>query len=317
MNSGLESWSDLPVSIETRAPSAIIRHHSKSFALASQLLPPYTRDHAHALYAYCRRADDLIDLATPGQAEPALERLRRELDAVYAGRALADPIASGLQRLVFERRLPRAYPEALLQGFALDVRGARFATLFDLYHYCWCVAGSVGAMMCHVMGVRRQPAVVRGVHLGMAMQLTNICRDVAEDWARGRLYIPAELLCVHEPLESWPPAPHARDRLARAVEGLLQHADVLYRSGDLGLADLDFRSRLGVATARRVYSSIGKRLRARGCDITQPRAVVPLSHKLWCMAQATLDSVRATSSSPGPAAIPEHDVRFPDDVLRV
>jgi phytoene synthase len=299
------------------AASAIIRHHSASFALASQLLPPATRDHAHALYAYCRRADDAVDLVSPAQGPAALARLRLELDAVYAGQALADPIASGLQRVVFERRIPKAYPDALLDGFELDVKGNRYATSFELHHYCWCVAGSVGAMMCHVMGVRRESAVVHGAHLGMAMQLTNICRDIAEDWRRGRLYVPRELLPNHEPSESWPPRPRTLVQLSRAVEHLLQEADVFYRSGDAGLSALSWRSRFAVATARRVYSSIGQRLRARNCDVSLGRAVVPRSHKLWCAFKASLDCVRVASGASGASKIPERELRFPDDVLFV
>jgi 15-cis-phytoene synthase len=317
MNSLAKPWSKLTLSSEGSAASAIIRRHSKSFALASKLLPSATRGHSHALYAYCRRADDAVDLTTPAQAPGALERLRVELDAVYAGDLLTEPIASEFQRVVFERRIPRAYPEALLDGFELDVRGTSYATLFDLHHYCWCVAGSVGAMMCHVMGVRRESAVVHGAHLGMGMQLTNICRDIAEDWARGRLYVPLELLPDYEPPESWPPPPCTLALLSRAVDRLLQEADVFYRSGDTGLDALDFRCRLAVATARRVYSSIGDRLRARSCDVSLGRAVVPGSHKVWCIARASLDCLRATSSAPGPSRIPEREARFPDDVLFV
>jgi phytoene synthase len=314
VNSLARPWSKLSSPTEGTA-SAIIRRHSKSFALASQLLPPAARDHAHALYAYCRRADDAVDLVDPAQAPGALERLRLELDAVYDGHALSQPIASEFQRVVFERRIPRAYPEALLDGFELDARGARYATLLDLHRYCWCVAGSVGAMMCHVMGVRREPAVVHGAHLGMGMQLTNICRDIAEDWARGRLYVPAELLPDFKAPESWPPPPRTLELLARAVGRLLQEADVFYRSGDAGLGALDFRPRLAVATARHVYSSIGDRLRARSCDVSLGRAVVPRSRKLWCVARASLDCLRARSGAAAASRIPERDVRFPDDVL--
>lgn len=303
--------------MSSTSPSAIIRRHSKSFALASHLLPPGTRHDAHSLYAYCRRADDAIDLAPPGQAGHALDRLRRELDAVYTGAALPEPTAAAFQRLVLERDIPRAYPEALLHGFELDARGVSYATLFDVYRYCWCVAGSVGAMMCHVLGVRREQALVHAVHLGMAMQLTNICRDVAEDWARGRLYVPAELLPGLAAPESWPPPPRTLQLLAHAVEQLLQHADTLYRSGDVGLADLEPRARLSVATARRVYSSIDARLRARGCDVSQGRAVVPLLGKLCCVVRAAVDSARVTGAVAGPSRLPRTVVRFPDDVLPV
>jgi 15-cis-phytoene synthase len=305
------------------AARAIIRHHSASFSLASLLLGRATRENAHVLYAYCRRADDAIDLATPARAKSELERLRGELGAIYAGRALREPVASEFQRLVFELELPREYPEALLQGFELDVSGARYTTMFELHRYCWCVAGSVGAMMCHVLGSREAPAIVHGVHLGMAMQLTNLCRDVAEDWKRGRLYIPIELLpgwaqLETASLESWPPPPRNRRQLAAAVERLLTEADVFYRSGDAGLPYLSWRARVAVATARRVYSAIGQRLLARQADVTAARAVVPTSRKLWCAAQAVLDALPTTSApTPQWPSGPERPLRFPEDVLPV
>ncbi len=313
MTNALQPWSEAAALSEPA--SAVIRRHSRSFALASQLLAPELRDDAHALYAYCRRADDAIDLAAAGRATTALDQLRRELESVYAGSALADPIAPGFQRVVFERKIPKAYPDALLEGFELDAQGARYASITELYRYCWCVAGSVGAMMCHVLGVRRQQAVVHGAHLGMGMQLTNICRDVAEDWAHSRLYLPAELLPGCEPVQSWPPSPDTLRLLSAAVQRLLLEAERFYRSGDAGLPDLEPRSRLAIATARHVYSSIGERLAARGHDVAAGRVVVPAHRKLLCLARAAWGAWHARPTQAAPTAIPVGIVRFPDDVL--
>jgi phytoene synthase len=325
MSTASESLTEVRAALPAGAASAIIRRHSASFSLASLLLEPVARRRAHVLYAYCRRADDAIDLVAPARAQGELERLRRELDAVYEGAALADPVASEFQRLVLEVGLPRDYPEALLQGFELDVSGARYATLVELYRYCWCVAGSVGAMMCHVLGAPSSPAIVHGVHLGMAMQLTNVCRDVAEDWSRGRLYVPTELLPEWEPsrgggagrgwqLGRWPPPPEPQRALTDAVRRLLEAADVFYRSGDAGLPFLPWRSRVAVATARRVYSAIGQRLLAGGADVRAPRVFVPGSHKLWYTARAALGATCTRTQQVRPVA-GERPVRFPEDVL--
>jgi phytoene synthase len=299
--------------------AAIIRRHSASFALASRVLEPSTRDHAHALYAYCRRADDAIDHAPAGPKQrAALARLRGELTHVYAGRALSDPIAAEFQRLVFERSIPRAYPDALLDGFELDANGATYSSLSDLRRYCWCVAGTVGAMMCHVMGVLDERAVVHGVHLGMGMQLTNICRDVAEDWERGRLYVPTELLGDWQAPTTWPPPPPLLRQLGLAVVWLLKEADGFYSSGDAGLAGLAFRSRLAVAAARHIYSSIGARLLRQGANVAAGRVVVPLPWKLSCVARAAFVALRVKAPLPSRAPqIPRSLVRFPEDVLPV
>lgn len=298
-------------------PRAAIRKGSKSFWLASLLLGPELRDDAAGLYAYCRRADDLIDLAPPEQAQQRVDELRRELDQVYAGAAELEPEARELARLVVEKQLPREYPEALLRGFQLDAEGKTYATLLELYDYCWCVAGSVGAMMCHVLGVRRERAVAHGIHLGMAMQLTNICRDVAEDWQRGRLYLPTELVpeLRDVPVTGALPSRY-RASCARAVRELLAHAERLYRSGDQGLPYLSFRSRLAVSTARRVYSGIGERLLAHGADVLAGRSVVSTPEKLLHVAGAALGSLRIAVATPvftpAPLLSP---LRFPQDVL--
>jgi 15-cis-phytoene synthase len=215
--------------------------------------------------------------------------------------------------------LPREYPEALLQGFELDVSGGRYATLAELYRYCWCVAGSVGAMMCHVLGAPSSPAIVHGVHLGMAMQLTNVCRDVAEDWSRGRLYVPTELLAGWEPsrgshLGDWPPPPQQQRALTHAVRRLLETAEIFYGSGDAGLPFLPWRSRIAVTTARRVYSAIGQRILAGGADVSAPRVFVPTSHKLWYTARAAFGATCTRARQLRPA-VGERPVRFPEDVL--
>lgn len=302
------------------APSqarAIIRQHSKSFSLASTLLGPGLRDAAAGLYAYCRRADDAIDLVSPELAPERLRQLRAELDDVYAGRSLDEPVLVEFQRLVFERHIPRAYPEALLEGFQLDVAGETYPNLYALYHYCWCVAGSVGAMMCHVLGVRRERAVRHGAHLGMAMQLTNICRDVAEDWRRGRLYLPTDLTPGLEYVRASRELPTAyRGVCARAVTRLLSEAEVLYRSGDAGLPFLSLRSRLAVDTARRVYSRIGAKLLERDADVHGERVYVTGAEKLWHVAQAAATSLAYSFVTPRFRATSlSRPLRFPEDVL--
>jgi phytoene synthase len=226
-------------------------------------------------------------------------------------------VLAEFQRVVFEAGIPRAYPEALLQGMRADAEGARYYTLRELHRYCYYVAGSVGGMMCHVLGVRRARAVVHGVHLGMAMQLTNICRDVAEDWERGRLYLPIELL---PELGSAPIAgPLPRSRLAafaRAVRRLLGEAELLYASGDRGLPYLSFRSRLAVGTARRVYSAIGRSVLATGADVARGRAFVAAPAKVWHVARACITSLDLALTTPPFARVRlAHAVRFPEDVL--
>jgi 15-cis-phytoene synthase len=273
----------------------VIVRHSRSFALASRLLPGRVRDEAWVVYAWCRRADDAIDAAPPEAQQAALVRLREELAAVYdGGQQTGDPTLAAFQSVVRLRRLPRAYPEALLDGMAMDVRGQRYETIADLLRYAYRVAGTVGLMMCHVMGVQRDHALVHATHLGIAMQLTNICRDVAEDWRLGRLYLPAELLARSgigwlagiRPKGELPQ--EARAPLAQVVTHLLELADAHYRSGKRGLPELSWRCALAVGTAGAVYGDIGRVLEQRGCDVTAGRAHVSTPRKLWLTARTAL-----------------------------
>jgi phytoene synthase len=248
--------------------------HSKSFALAGKLLPAACRDDAAVVYAWCRRCDDAVDLAPRSTRPSALARMRRELGSIYAGQPQTELSLAAFQEVVQRRAIPARYPGELLEGMRMDVEATRYRTVDDLLVYCFRVAGTVGLMMCHVMGVDDREAMRRAADLGIAMQLTNICRDVAEDWADGRLYLPRELLGID-----------AVTRLdaastATAVEALLARAEELYRSGDAGLPALGFRCAVAVRAARLIYSDIGRVIARRGYDVTAGRAFVSLARKI-------------------------------------
>lgn len=277
---------------------AIIRRHSKSFALAARLLSPIARRRAERLYAWCRHADDAIDHApAPHAAALALADLRADLDAVYAGRSPNTPAAELLAAVVDDCRLPRRYPEELLAGMAMDAAGTRYETFDELLVYCHRVAGTVGLMMGHALGVSDDRAGSHAGRLGIAMQLTNIARDVAEDWNRGRLYLPLDWLGGVMP-ES---GPLRDDLIAPSIERLLVEAEAHYAAGDEGLKYLDRRSRIAVQVARIVYSDIGNRVRSVGCRPSAGRAVVPLRRKLTAVMSAV---ARGILTSGGPSVRP-------------
>ncbi|MEZ4359915.1 MAG: phytoene/squalene synthase family protein [Kofleriaceae bacterium] len=283
-----------------RTADATFAHHSKSFSLAATILPPARRDDAAVVYTYCRRVDDAVDeAASADDARAAIATLRAELDALYGGAALADPVLARMAQIARARRVPRHYPAELIAGMEMDALGARYRTVDDLLTYAYRVAGVVGLMMCHVLGVRDDRALVPATHLGLAMQLTNICRDVAEDWGRGRLYLPDELLvgpaarALGERAAAGEPLPRdAAPALAAATRELLALADRYYRSAERGLPQLDWRSAFGVRAARHLYAAIGDRVAARGCDPLAPRAVVPRWKKFALLGLAAAGALR-------------------------
>jgi len=275
----------------------VIARHSRSFDLAARLLPPARRDEVAALYAWCRTCDDAVDLAPPGTEAGALAALRERLAAVYGDAPLGDPLLRCFREVVRRRGIPLEYPHELLAGMEMDVAHATYESVDDLLVYCWRVAGTVGLMMCHVMGVSDDRAAPPAAHLGIAMQLTNVCRDVVEDWERGRLYLPQEILGAWGPRlreagrgtsRPLPLPAEARGALAAAARRLLALADRYYASADAGLAWLEPRSALAVRTARLVYAEIGRRIEARGCDVLQGRAVVSGGRKLVLALRAVL-----------------------------
>lgn len=298
---------------------ASIAQHSKSFSLASRLLPPGARDQTAIVYAYCRRADDAVDLGADPEA--AVARLRGELDEVYSGQAAPidlDPTLGAFAGVVRELRIPRRYPEELLAGMAMDAHGTRYATVEQLRVYGHRVAGVVGLMMCHVFGLRDDDALVPAAQLGIAMQLTNICRDVAEDWDRGRLYVPDDVLARHgagglaEDLGG--PLPRSSIKpLAGAVGELLALADRGYRAARRGIPALPWRAALAVRAAASIYAAIGGVIRARGCDVTAGRATVGKAKKLALVAAA---AARTAAAGVRPRAL-AGEPRIPSRVLEV
>jgi phytoene synthase len=309
MSDGATMAADADALVVARQTIAL---HSKSFALASRVLPAESRDAAAVVYTWCRRADDAVDLAGPGEAMPALDRLRRELDDVYAGQP-RDPVLQAFAAIARQRNLPRHYPAELLAGMEMDVVGARYETFEDLVTYGYRVAGVVGLMMCHVMGVADDRALQHATHLGIGMQITNICRDVVEDWERGRLYLPADMLARHGARDlaahlGGPLPVSAAPALAATVGDLLAVAERYYRSGDRGLHHLPWRCAFAVRAARHIYSAIGVRLARRGHDVTAGRAVVPTWRKLslvgsaaaWAGVQAPLRLARRLAGRPRP-----------------
>ena len=257
---------------------------SRSFYAASFLLPRRLHEPATALYAFCRVADDEIDM--DGGHKDALGRLTGRLDRIYARRP--DPIAAdrALAAVVAHYDMPRTLLDALLEGFAWDAEGRRYADLSAIYAYSARVAGSVGAMMAVLMGVRSTEAVGRACDLGVAMQLTNIARDVGEDARNGRLYLPEEWLREEgvEP-DAWLANPVFSPAIGRVVRRLMRAADVLYAQGDVGIAGLPFSCRPGIYAARFIYAEIGRELERLGCDSVRQRAVVPGSRKATLLAR--------------------------------
>ena len=267
--------------------AAILARGSKSFSAASLLLPASTRADAAALYAFCRVADDAVDgqdeagRGGEGGGLAAVDRLRRRLDGIYAGTPEDDPVDRAFSATVLRVGIPRAIPDALLEGFAWDAAGRSYTSLSEVRGYGVRVAGTVGLMMCLIMGRREPRVLARAVELGVAMQLTNIARDVGEDARNGRVYLPSDLL---QAAGMAPSALLARPlpcpALASVVSQLLAEAARLYSLADQGIPWLPARCRPAIRAARLIYADIGRVIAARGHDSVSDRASTSRARKL-------------------------------------
>src|SRR5690606_11580987 len=263
--------SDAAADIE--ACKRILAVGSKSFAAASLLLPTRMRGAAAAFYAFCRIADDLVDFSDDPKL--AVVELGGRVDRIYAGTPDDDPVDRAFSRVVEQHAIPRAVVDALIEGFEWDASEREYQSLSDVLAYCARVASTVGVVMTLLMGPRDDRTLARACDLGVAMQLTNICRDVAEDAGRGRLYLPADWLREREIDPAHFVAKlddYAGDsRIAEVIEALLQVADEHYLRADAGIGLLPRDSRAAIRAARLIYTDIGRAIRQQGCDPTRGR----------------------------------------------
>jgi phytoene synthase len=268
------------------ACEALMEGGSKTFFAASRLLPKRVRGPAIALYAFCRVADDAIDYAT--DRVTALKGLNERLRCIYAGQPMPFESDKALAAVVREFNLPLELVSALLEGFEWDAEGRRYETLEDLQGYGARVAGSVGAMMAVIMRVRSDQALARACDLGVAMQLTNIARDVGEDARCARLYLPLQWMreAQIDP-DTWLLNPVFDERIASVVSRLLAAADELYQRSEHGIAQLPRDCRPAIRAARLVYAEIGRELERLGLNSINHRAYVTGRRKLALIARAS------------------------------
>ncbi len=266
----------------------MLRKHGRSFHFASHFLPGRLRQRATRLYAFCRWVDDLVDEGRgSGDRDPndLLEQIERDL----AAQATAIPQLADFLDLAGATGIPMAAPRHLLDGVRTDQGQVAITDEDALRRYAYQVAGSVGVMMARVLELEDSRGLAHAIDLGIAMQFTNIARDVAEDARRQRRYLPAtwfepaivpELtldLGRHEPA------------IRQATRRLLAMAEPYYASGEDGLLLLPPDARFGIRIAARVYRQIGVMVEHQHCSPLAPRASVPA----WRKAAVALHSLAA------------------------
>ena len=271
--------------------SSVIRFYSRSFSMASRCLPKEVRGDVEKLYAWCRWCDEAVDSAPSSEvAQSRLSYLREDVKRIFGGLPVKHPASNWLAELVESKEIREVDALALLSGMEMDLRSWQVRDEEELMRYCYRVAGVVGLMMCRVMGVRDSEAERHAVDLGIAMQLTNIARDVKEDWQIERCYLPeswfnSELHRTAVSSESlatldFSKAP-TNDDVRSSVKRLLTLAEVHYKSGLAGLGYLPSSCRKAICLAAMVYREIGREILRQKSKVMDGRVTLSPIRFAW------------------------------------
>ena len=283
------------------AADRLLTLHGRSFHWARRLLGARHAQRATRLYGFCRRIDDLADDATsPVTAHAALDTIKRALKCGWSD----DAEVRDMLQLMDSCHIDASIPLELIRGVGSDLGEVRVADMDELLRYCYRVAGTVGVMMTSALDVTAPEALPHAIDLGIAMQLTNICRDVRDDALLGRRYLPATLVGELTPAALIDPSSEVRATATHALCTLLDLADRFYASGEQGLRYLPAGARTGILVTARVYRGIGTVLREREYDCWSSRAMVGIGGKAAITLRALAGTLGTRRGSPTPAPVP-------------
>jgi phytoene synthase len=264
------------------------RSHSRTYYFSTRLFPPEVRPHVHALYAFMRYADEIVDnpgVTTLDEQLAALEAFEEETLAAVAGEEVANPVLRAYANTVRERGIAPENIAAFMKSMKMDTHVFRYPTYEDLAVYTYGSAAVVGLMMCRVVGVVDEGAGEHAECLGVAMQLSNFLRDVGEDWARGRVYLPLEDLARFDYAEKDLGAGVVDERLVELLRFEIGRTRRLYAVADEGMGYIPRGRRYPVVVARELYAAILDRIEAQGYDIFSRRAATSRAEKLGVAAR--------------------------------
>jgi 15-cis-phytoene synthase len=273
---------DLPLQTQEELDQAyayceeLTSNHSRSFYLASRLLPPAKRRAARALYAFCRVTDDMVDESPKGtDSAPLLtlgmlEEWRNR--SLHPHRGEVDPVVVAWTDTRIRYRIPQTYAEQLINGVAQDLHLSRYQTFDELSAYCYGVASTVGLMSMCIIGSVGREAIPYAVKLGVALQMTNILRDVAADWKEGRLYLPVEELDAFGITDESLAAGQIDNRWRSFMRFQIERNRQLYKEAWPGIAFLNHDGRFSIAAAADLYQGILDDIEAHDYDVFSRRA---------------------------------------------
>jgi len=275
-------------------------HRGKTFAWASRFMPRDLRNELKTLYSFCRYVDDCVDCSSDKeQAQKLLELLTIDLERMCSH---VLPVSEFLL-LSEKRQIPLSLAFELIRGVQADIELVQMSSEEELLRYSYQVAGTVGVMICFLLGVRNRDAIAAGIDLGIAMQLTNIARDINEDYDRGRIYLPTSLI-NSEAIASafYERNENAQEKVFEAVKQIIAKSQTYYQSADRGMGFLPASARLAILTASRAYNKIGQLILSSPQRFFQERIRTTPLDKGFCLVSAL--STLAIPKYHGLAALP-------------
>ena len=268
---------------------AITKQHAKTFYFASRFLKTDKRNAAYAVYAICRISDETVDNAASSSSEQSLAKLEKNIADVYNQAALDNAILSALRQTVEKYKIPQEYFRELIAGMYLDLRKNRYKNFAELSDYCYKVAGVVSLTMLQIFGYKDQKAKDYAVDLGIAMQLTNILRDIKEDFGRGRIYLPEDGMSRFGVTETDICEGRANDNFKALLKFYISRAREYYANYKSGIKMIDdANSRFVVCAMADIYSGILDSIEKNNYDIFSRRAHVGILGKITAVLKIIL-----------------------------
>ena len=263
-------------------------HYSKSFYISARMLPRERRWATYALYAFCRYADNMIDnprSRTTKELEAEVNFISRELKTAYRTGESEHPILKPFVTVALKYGIPIEYPLELLKGVLMDINTTRYKTFDELYLFCYRVAGVVGLMMTYVLGYKSDKAFQYAEKLGIAMQLTNILRDIKEDKNMGRIYLPQEELANFGVSEDDILNERMTTNFRRLMQFQVERAHQYYEEADKGIPMLERKAQFAIYSASKIYQGILRKIEARDYNSFLGRVFVSQVKKIGILLQ--------------------------------
>jgi phytoene synthase len=260
---------------------AITKKHAKTFYFASRFLRKEKRNAAYAVYVPCWLSDEAVDAGKHTRPEQILNRLKENIDSVYQNRALENTLWEAFRQTVNKYGIPQKYFTELIAGMYMDLSRSRYKNFAELYEYCYRAAGVVGLIMLEIFGYKDLRAQSYAVDLGIALQLTNILRDVKEDYLRGRIYLPEDEMKRFNVAEGDIAEGRANDNFKALLKFQIARARQYYANSKLGLEMVnDLNSRFVVSAIADNYSGILNSIEKSNYDVFSRRAHVGILGKI-------------------------------------